>query len=120
MMGHDLSDQRHIFSGGETRDQIVELKHEAYVGSPVPGELRLSRASELPPTIVHPAAGRHIQPAQDVQQGGFPAAGYTEQDHELALVQRQIHPPKGVHINLAHAICLGQGDRLKNSFRRRG
>ena len=63
------------------------------------------------------AAGRHVEPAQDIEQRALAAARRAEQHDELAGVQIQVDAPQGVHVDLAHVVDLRQVAGGKNDVR---
>jgi hypothetical protein len=94
----DLGHRRHVLAGRQAGDQVVELEHEAHVIAPV-GSWLLVGGREVAVQVEHlPRRGR-IQPAQDVQQGGFAAAGRPQQHHQFPRAELQVDAAQGVHGN---------------------
>ena len=63
---------------------------------------------------MHVAAGRHVEPAENVEQRRFAAARGPEQHDEFARVKVQIDAAQRVHLDLAHAIDLGEPARFED------
>jgi hypothetical protein len=63
-------------------------------------------------------AGRHVEPAEDVEQRRFAAAGRPEQHHQLSVEEREIHARERAHHDLAHHVGLGQALRDEDRSRR--
>ena len=104
----DLGDQRHVLLGREARDQIVELEYESDMLAPVLRERRLVGARQVDVPVQHLPAGRHVETADDVEQRRLARAGWSEQHDEAAFVEQQVDLPQRVHLDLAHAVDLGQ------------
>jgi hypothetical protein len=112
----DVRHERHVLARREARDQVVELEDEAHVLSPEARALGLSAGGEVVVAEADRSARRHVEAAEDVEQGGLAAARGTEQHHELAAQQVDVHVAQRVHLDLAHAVDLaelaGAEDRL--------
>ena len=113
-MAGDFRDHRHVLARRQARNQVVELEHEAHVLAPKARERRVIGAAQILAAIKHLPAAGHIQPAQNVQQGGLAAARRPQHHHQLAALQRQIHPAQRAHLHIAHVIGLGQPLRPEN------
>jgi hypothetical protein len=110
----DLGDERDILAGGQTRYEIVELEDETNVMASVEREFAFARMREIVIAVAHRARARGIETAQDIEQRGFAAAGCAEQHHELAAVQHNIDPAQRQHVDLPHAVHLGDPRRLEH------
>ena len=93
----------------QARDEVVELEDEADVPAPIRGQRGLvgPRQARCRGSSTWPLR-RHVEPADDVEQRRLAGARRPEQDDELPLVQRQAHLSQRVHLDLAHAIDLGE------------
>ena len=103
----NLSDHSHILQRSQAGDEVIELEYEAHVVAAKVGQLPLTGASQVGAVIDHRSFSRRVQPAQNVEQGRFTTARCAEQHHELASVQLQVHAPQGMHLDLTHAVHLG-------------
>ena len=74
-------------------------------------------AVELPALVDQLAGGRHVQPAEDVEQGGLAAAGRAEQADEFAGVEFEVHAVQRHHVHLAGVIDLAQLPRFEHDPR---
>ncbi len=102
----EIGHQRHVLARGQARDEVVELEHEADVFAPVRSQRRLPRSGERASTERDLSRRRDIQAAEEVEQGGLPAPGRTEQDGELSLLQRETDATEGRNLDLPQAIGL--------------
>ena len=63
-------------------------------------------AGDVVAPIEHAPGARHVERAENVEQGRLPAARRAEKHHELSLVERHVHAPQGVHLDVAHLVHL--------------
>src|SRR5690606_22078580 len=103
----DLAHQRHVLTGGEARDQVVELEHEADVAATVLRQATVVRGREVLVAVPERAGGRAIEPAEDVQEGRLAAPRRAEKDHELPWGEAHVHRPQRVHTHASHLVDLG-------------
>ena len=98
--------QLHIGQHRLMGNQIIALEHEAdgvvAIGIPIAVAEFLGGAAGNQKI----AAGILIQPADNVQQRGFPAAGRAQNRCELAGTKPQINPPQGLHPAVSRLIIL--------------
>ncbi len=113
----DAGDERDIFPGGETGDEVVKLEDEANAVSTEEGERVFIRAVERPAFVDEISRSRHVEAAENVEQGGFPAAGCAEQADELAGVELDVHAVEGDHVELAGVIDLADTARFEDDAR---
>ena len=79
----EIQRQQHIFHGGKLLHQGKILQHDSDLliadpgHLPVPGRLHLLSVQLIIPAV------QGIQAAQDMQQGGFSAAGFSHHGHQL-------------------------------------
>ncbi len=87
-----------ILSGGEFRQQEVELKDEADIGKACSGSFVLIHQVRVPVANGERAAGRPVKQAEQVKQRRFAGAGRSSDGDELALADNERY-------------ILDQGDR---------
>ena len=102
----EVGDEGDVLARRQRWDEVVELEHEPHVVTPVSREARITSGGQLLVAVLHAATGRHIEAAKDVEQCGLAAPGGPQQNHELAGVERKVHPAQGLDIDLAHAVDL--------------
>ena len=111
MAGHRLvvDDQRqaHIFGRGKRGQQVVELEDETHLVPAQLGELVVVQPRERLPVQIYFARGGVIQPAQQVQQGGFARAGGSHDGDELAALNAEIDAIQRGDCDLPHLVGLG-------------
>src|SRR5687767_12669679 len=81
----DLGDERGVLAGGEARNQVVELKHEAHVLASIARELGVVRRREIAVAIANAPRRRHVEPAENVEERRLAAPRGAEEHEELAL-----------------------------------
>ena len=81
--------------------------------APVPGERALVGGGEIVVAVADGARCGDVEPAEDVQQRRLSAAGRTENDDELGLVQVEIDAAQRVNVDVAHVVDLRQAAGLK-------
>lgn len=67
-------DQADIFAGGETGDEVVELKHKANDIAAVGGDAFFAGAADVPVAIVEGAGGGLVEATDEIEQGRLPRA----------------------------------------------
>ena len=77
--------QLHVALGGEHRHQVVELEDEPHVGRPPSRQLATRELIDPLAADDDLAAGRRVQPADEVEQGGLAGPRRTHEGEELAL-----------------------------------
>src|SRR5689334_19590421 len=110
----DVGHQRHIFDRGEAGNQIVELKNESDVLAAISCEVGIGRSRQVVVQKPYRATGRHIEPAEDVEQSRLPGSGSAKQNDELTGVQLEIYSTECGDFDLAHSIDLGEIMRLEH------
>ena len=82
---------------GEMRDEVVGLKDEAdaVIAVDVPVVVGIVLCAD--PVHEDVAACITVKPADDVEQGGFTAAGRPQNRHKFAFSETQIHAFQDVH-----------------------
>src|SRR5262249_6301710 len=68
---------------GEHRQQVVELEDEADVGGPPARELATRQLVDAPVVHHDGASARHVQAADEIQQGSLAGAGWPHQRDEV-------------------------------------
>ncbi len=71
-MRRDLGDERDVLARGQTRDQIVELKDEPDMLTAVTGKRGVVKRGQIMIAKTDAAAGRHIKPAENIEQCDLP------------------------------------------------
>ena len=109
LLGHARQGQGKLHVGEHRLmgDQVIALEHEAdgvvAVGVPVAVLVVLGGAA----VDDEVAAGVAVQAADDVQRGGFAAAGGAQDGHELVFPELQVHPPQGLDGVPPQGVLLG-------------
>ena len=106
--GRNFGHRSDVLACGEAGNQVIELEHEADVLAAKTREFGFGRAGQHVVEITHLAAAGRIEPAEDIQQRGFAAARRAEQHHQFTTIEREIDAAQRMHLDLAHAIDLGQ------------
>src|SRR5690606_16887242 len=73
----------HVLLGSQAREEVEGLEDEADRGAPIGEQFTARRRADVLPGDGDRAARRCLQSADDVQQRRLPAAGWSEDDHEL-------------------------------------
>ena len=101
---HNVAGKRHIFNGGQTRKQIVELEYEADLFRAVPGKLPVIHGGQFHPVHDDLAGGWAVHPAQHIQYRGFSGAGLSEDHHKLPFRDLKTHVIHGDLHSLAFPV----------------
>ena len=56
----------------------------------------------------HPSRARHVQPAEDIEQGRFTATRRPQKDHQLTFSEHEVDTAQCLHLDVAGAVDLGQ------------
>jgi hypothetical protein len=111
----ELGWQQHVVRDGQVLQQVEELEDHPHLGAPVAGQLRLAQAADPLASDDDDAARRLVQPGDQVQQRGFPAAGGTHHRHRLTRRDLQIHVVQGSgaarHVPFGHLV---QPDQVRH------
>ena len=102
----DLRRKLNIFERRQVGDQIVELEDKADVGAAVFHELRLVSGAHIAPVHRHGAGSRRIHAAQNVERRGLAGTRSTQNDGELAALDRKARAVECVNAGVALAVCL--------------
>src|SRR5437763_602714 len=70
----ELHRQHHVLDDRERGQELEELEDEADRSAPPGRELRLVHPIDLGAGDAHRTTGRAVEPAEEIEQGGFPAA----------------------------------------------
>ncbi len=92
----------------EHRHQVVELKHETHVGCPPPRQRAAAELVDVLAAHADAAGAGHIQPADQVEQGGLAGAGRPHQRKEIAFGDIQVDVMQHLDLLLAALVGLGQ------------
>ena len=107
-LGSDVGHDGNIFARGEAGNEVIELKDKAHVVAAKAREAGVAGVGQVFAVVPHLPGAGHVQPAQNVQQGRFAAARRPQHDDKFARAQFQIDAAQGMHLDIAHAIHLGQ------------
>jgi len=77
-MRDDVRHERDLLTRGEARDQIIELKYKPDVLASVARQRAVVRGDRIVIAKVYLAARWIIEPAENVQEHGLPAAQWPE------------------------------------------
>src|SRR5690606_6317277 len=103
---------------GQARDEVVELEDEADVVAPERRQLALGGGTEVVAGVADGAGRGAVEPAEDVEERGLPAAGGAEEDDELAREEVEVDAPERVDLDLAGPVHLRQAARLEHRLAR--
>ena len=109
----DFADQErhhHVFQRGKFGQQVVELVNEAEVAVAQRAEGFLAHLREVAAEQGDAAGGGFVEAAEDVQQGGFAAAGRADDADALARADAQIEAVE--HAYVEHAVVVAFADGL--------
>ena len=104
-----------IFHRAEHRDQVIGLKDESDLMQAQLTQRITLQAADVGIFQQHPALGRFIQGADQVQQGGLSGAGGTGNYRKLSLLDRKVDAPQCMHRHAVILIGLFQVDGLNNA-----
>ncbi len=96
-----FGNQLHVLTSREARNQVVELEHEPDGFAAEPSEFPIIVRREVVIEEPDPAGGREVEPAEDVEEGGFAASRWPQNHHQLAPVQLEIDLAEGGHFDVA-------------------
>src|SRR5690606_13825554 len=91
-----------------------ELEDESDMLAAISREFRLARLAQVAAGKPHRAARGHVEPPEDVEQGGLAAAGGAQQDDELAPVDIEVHVTKRVHLDFPGPVGLAEAAHLEH------
>ena len=89
-VGCNLSNSRHVFTGSQARNQVVELKYKTDVFPTVTGQFPIAGLAEVYIPVADLPGGGNVQPTQDVEKRGFTRTGGAKHDDKLAAKKIQI------------------------------
>ncbi len=96
----ELEGDLHVLPGGERRDELECLEHEADFLGPEPGPLILVERAQVLAIQLHPAGGRAVQSRQEPEQSRLAAAARAQDREEPAggqaerdILQHREGPP---------------------------
>ena len=101
--------QHDVLLGGERRDQVERLEHEADLGAAELGELTVLERGQPGVADEDGAAGEAVEAGEAVQQGALARARRAHDRGELPGLERNGHVVEGADLPLAEAVDL---DRL--------
>ena len=105
----DAADGQRQFNIGQhvlMRDQVIALEHKAHrmIAVAVPILVGVLAGGAILDDQI--ALGIAVQPADDIEQGGFAAARRTENGHKLVFAEGNIDPLQGVYGKFTGNIIL--------------
>jgi len=118
-VGGDLGHQADVLARRQAGYQVVELEHEADVVAAVPGQAGVVQGGQLLRTEEHPAVGRQVETAQDVQKGRLAAARRAQHHHQFAGIELHVDATQRMHRDLAAAIDLDNSLGAENALSHR-
>lgn len=113
----DVTDERYVFPSREARNEVVELKYESDALSSVGRQFLVVRLTQIAVSIAERPGCGTVEATDDVQERRFSAPGSSEQDHEFAVEQREVHGTKGFDSHFTHFVDLGKAPHIHNSLR---
>ena len=105
-IGADLRREFDVLKRRQVRDQIVELKDKADIGATVFHKLCLVGGAHIAPVHRHSAGGRRVHTAQDVERRGLAGTRSTQNDGELAALDRKARAVERMNAGVALAVCF--------------
>jgi len=103
-----------FFPGRQTGDEIVELKNETNVLAAVESEFAIAKSGQLTIAEANGSGRGGVEAAEDVEQGGFTAARWTQHHRQFAGVEGHVDAAKGMHRDVAGALDLRQVGDFKD------
>src|SRR5438132_772404 len=97
-----------VFLDRQVVDQVVRLEHEPDVVEAELRECGLLEPRDLAAADRHGSAARHVEPAQDREERGLPAAVRPEDEDRLRRRHVEVHAPEDVR---AAIVALPQVER---------
>jgi hypothetical protein len=99
--------QLDVAFGGEHRQQVVHLEHEAHVRAAPLGERRVGHAVDGQAVHFDTAHRGPVETAQQVEQGGLARTGGTHERDEIAARKIQVQFFEHRHAFVAARVFLG-------------
>src|SRR5262245_8231778 len=90
--------KHHVLHGRKPGQQFGMLEHHASI---------VSASGDLATIDDHPSGARGVKSHCDAQRGGFAAAGWTDQRHDLAVLDREVDVLES--LNVVHLAIHAQG-----------
>ncbi|MNN32835.1 hypothetical protein D3C81_1465670 [compost metagenome] len=109
----DLRDESDVFQRSKTRDQVIELEDKADMLASVAGQARIVGVGKVVIAVHHRPDAGPVQAAEDIEQRRLPASRCTQQDHELATVQVEVHTGKCADLDFTHVVGLADVSQSK-------
>src|ERR1700686_316937 len=102
-------DQRHldVVQRSGARDEVEALEHESDLAVANPRQLVVRELRHIGPVKQVTAAARYVEAADDVHQRRLAGAACAHDRDELAPGDVQVDPLQRLHLDLAHAVGLG-------------
>jgi hypothetical protein len=100
--------QLDVLDGGELLHQVEGLEDETDIGASHPGQGLLTDVVDATAVQRHRPARGPVQPPEQVQQRGLPAAAGPHHRHRLSRADVEIDPVDGAHQPFPLAVLLAQ------------
>jgi hypothetical protein len=108
LLAGDRQRQDDVLLGRQHGQQVEELEDEADVLAAKPRQGRVVEAGDFRAGDRHAAAGRPIEPREDVHQGRLARAGRPHHGGQLAVIDLKRHSAERVHGGVAFAVAAGE------------
>ena len=102
----DLRGKLDVLPCRQILDEIIELKYESDIVAPVGGHLLFIVGGDLRSVQKDLAVRQAVHAAEDVQKRGLSGPGRTDDDADLALLDRETGVVKRGDLDLPHMIDL--------------
>ena len=92
----------------QNRHQVVILKDEANLSAAEDGQFLILEGEDFLAVHLDAAAGRAVQSAEHMQQGGFAGAGGANDGNKLPFLHREVDAVQRVNFIFAGAVNFCQ------------
>ena len=96
------------------RDQVIGLEHKADGVVAVNVPITVGKVSGGLAVDDKIAGIVLVQAADDIQKGGFSAAGVAQDSNKLVLPEAQVYAFQGVDGKISHSIVFFDGNKLEH------
>jgi hypothetical protein len=100
---HEQKGEFHIFNGIEYGNKVKGLKNKPDLMQPDVGYLAVGKGGDFPLPDPHASFRCIVDTADNIKQGGFPAARRSDNADEIALFHGKVNAAQRMHG------CLSQG-----------
>src|SRR5262245_48836662 len=102
----------HVLERGEHRNQVVHLEDEADVARAPRGQLAGRHVRQLVASDGDTAGRGHVEPAEQIQQGGLAGAARAHERHEVARVDVEVQSLQ--HVDLLAPAPIGLAEPARS------